>query len=151
MLSRAVFITQVKPHQATGSRWLSLVDVRREQARELSLAGVVVCLDDGVIYALEGAPSGLDAFMDVLRGSRCETSVQAPWRASAKYRRHRILALSNPRLEADERERLQEALATGAEDYETATIILSQATTRSTLLVYPAPLTAAPCVLARPT
>lgn len=144
MLGRAVFITEVQPGLLTGQRWAMLIDKRREEARELSLAGAVAALDDRVIYALEGEPARLDAFMELLLRSPCETKARAPWRATAQHRRHRVLALSDPRLEPEEVARLREILASPKPDYETATGLLSKAATRSTLQLYPAPLLATP-------
>jgi hypothetical protein len=142
MLERAVFVTSVQPGFSTSRRWPALVDMRRDQARSLALAGAMFCLDETVIYALEGDPPRLDLFLRLLGASPCEARPDDVWREETRYRRHRVLALSQPQLNADEDAGLRQALAGVDPDYEAVTNILSVAATRSALQLYQTPLRA---------
>lgn len=110
MLQSAVFLTRPSSGFIGSTRWPALIDMRRDQARSLSLAGAAAAVDDVIIYAVEGSADSVDGFLQLLGVSPCETEPIQAWRQEVRFRFHRVLALSHPLLRPDETAVLQRAI-----------------------------------------
>jgi len=123
-------------------RWPALIDMRRDQARSLSLAGVAAAVDDVIIYAMEGSPDALDAFLQLLGASPCETASIEAWRQTVRFRFHRVLALSQPPLRPDETAVLRHAINPLHPNYADVPPLLAAAALHWAMLPYRSPMQA---------
>ncbi|WP_427792827.1 hypothetical protein [Brevundimonas diminuta] len=142
MLQSAVFLARPPSGYMASARWPALVDMRRDQARSLSLAGVVVAVDDDIVYAMEGAPAALDDFLSLLVVSPCQAVTAEMWRAAVRFRFQRVLALSQPVLRPDEAAALRRALDPLRPAYADIPPLLGAAAMRWAMLPYRLPLRA---------
>lgn len=142
MLQSAVFLTRPPSGFAQGARWPALIDMRRDQARSLGLAGVAVSVDDIIIYAMEGSPGALDGFLQLLGASPCETASTEAWRQTVQFRIHRVLALSQPPLRPDETAVLRRAIDPVHPRYADVPPLLGAAALHWTMMPYRTPLKA---------
>lgn len=110
MLQSAVFVTRPPSGFTQSARWPALIDMRRDQARCLALAGVAAAVGDAVLYAMEGSSEALDDFLRLLGVSPCETGATEVWRQTVTFRTHRVLALSHPPFYGEEEALLARAL-----------------------------------------
>lgn len=142
MLQSAVFLARPPSGYMDSARWPALIDMRRDQARSLSLAGVVVSADDDIVYAMEGAPAALDDFLHLLGASPCQAVTSEVWRETVRFRFQRVLALSQPVLKPDEAAALRRALDRDRPAYADIPPLLGAAAMRWAMLPYRLPLRA---------
>lgn len=142
MLQSAVFLARPPSGYMDSARWPALIDMRRDQARSLSLAGVVVSADDDIVYAMEGAPAALDDFLRLLGVSPCQAVTSEVWRETVRFRFQRVLALSQPLLRPDEAVALRRALCPDRPAYADIPPLLGAAAMRWAMLPYRLPLKA---------
>ena len=142
MLQSAVFLTRSPSGFAQSARWPALIDMRRDQARSLGLAGVAASVDDVIIYAMEGSPGALEGFLQLLGASPCETAPMQAWRQTVQFRIHRVLALSHPLLRPDETAVLQRAIDPAHPRYADIPPLLGAAALHWAMMPYRTPLQA---------
>ena len=119
-----------------GARWSALTDTRREQVRILSLAGVMVTIDDVIIYAMEGGSKALDDFLRLLAACPCQAVTSEVWREAVRFRFQRVLTLSEPILISEEMTALRRALRPDDPAYCEIPPLLGAAAMRWTMLPY---------------
>lgn len=139
MLQSAVFLARPPSGFMTSARWPALTDMRRDQARSLGLAGVMVGIDDEIIYAVEGCPSALDDFVRLLGVSPCQAVTREVWRETVRFRVQRVLALSQPLLTPDETLTLRRALHPDRPAYDDVASLLGAAAMRCAMSPYRLP------------
>lgn len=142
MLQSAVFLTRPPSGFIGSTRWPALIDMRRDQARSLSLAGAAAAVDDVIIYAVEGSADAVDGFLQLLGVSPCETEPIQAWRQEVRFRFHRVLALSHPPLLCEEAAALRRALDADNPAYGEIPALLAAAALRWSMLTYRTPLQA---------
>lgn len=136
MLQSAVFLARPPSGFLDAARWPALTDMRRDQARSLSLAGVMVTVDGVIVYAMEGASPGLDEFLRLLTVSPCQAVPHEAWRETVRFRLQRVLAMSQPPLTLDETAALRRALDPGRRAYGQIAPLLGAAALRWTMRPY---------------
>jgi len=142
VLQSAVFLARPPSGFLNSARWPALTDMRRDQARGLGLAGVMVAVDGSIVYAMEGAPEALDDFVRLLGVSPCQSTTTEVWRETVRFRFQRVLALSQPVLKPDESAALQRALNPLSPAYADIPALLGSAAMRWAMLPYRLPLKA---------
>lgn len=141
VLQSAVFLARPACGFIDSARWPALTDMRRDQARSLNLAGVMVTVDDVIIYAMEGGPAALDDFLRLLTVSPCQAVTHEAWRETMRFRVQRVLALSQPVLMSEEILALQQALRPDAPAYGDIPPLLGAAAMRWVMQPYRTALT----------
>jgi len=139
VLQSAVFLARPPSGFMSSSRWPALTDMRRDQARSLGLAGVMVGIDEEIIYAVEGCPSAVDDFVRLLGVSPCQAVTREVWRETVRFRVQRVLALSQPVLTPGETLALRRALRPDEQAYDDVAPLLGAAAMRCAMLAYRLP------------